>query len=166
LVWGSIVMVQRTNLAGLSVVTLRISQSANPKGIVPSSPRLRALRRSTAKARGTSYPGSGDVERSNRNAVASHSSQCRRNRVAVNDSSNMRSQGSSCVAALGFAPESRWDSIFLPAHRKRASVGSSRLLRVADPRSGARLCEAQQVQLFKAPGIIFGNRSRDLSSST
>jgi hypothetical protein len=142
LVWGSIVMVQRTNLAGLSVVTLRISQSANPKGIVPSSPRLRALRRSTAKARGTSYPGSGDVERSNRNAVASHSSQCRRNRVAVNETSNMRSQGSSCVAALGFAPESRWDSIFPFAYVGTETASRSEALTAAvglSPRSGVEV---------------------------
>ena len=74
--------------------------SANPKGIVSSSPGLRD----------TSYPGAGEGERPNRNAVASRSSQHRHNRVAVDGSSTTPSQGSSFVATLGFESESRWDS--------------------------------------------------------
>ena len=76
------------------------ARSANPNGIVSSSPGLR----------GTSYPGFGERERPNPNGVASRTSRRRRNRVAVDDHSATVSQGGSFVATLGFAPESRWDS--------------------------------------------------------
>src|SRR5437016_554035 len=75
--------------------------SANPKGIVSSSPGLR----------GTSYPGSGESECPNPNGVASHRSRQRHNPVGVDADSTTVSQGSSCLATLGFEPESRWDSI-------------------------------------------------------
>jgi hypothetical protein len=61
----------------------------------------------------------------NRNAVASRSSQRRRNRVAVDDFSMPASQGSSVraglanLATLGFAPESRWDSFSAHIHPKQ-----------------------------------------------
>src|SRR6266571_2694022 len=69
--------------------------------IVSSSPGLR----------GTSYPGSGAGERPNPNGVASYASRRRHNPVGVDADSTTVSQGSSCLATLGFEPESRWDSI-------------------------------------------------------
>ena len=74
---------------------------ANPKGIVSSSPGLR----------GTSYPGSGESDRSNPNGVTSCRSRRRHNLVGVEANSTTVSQGSSCLATVGFGPESRWDSI-------------------------------------------------------
>ena len=89
---------------------------ANPKGIVSSSPGLR----------GTSYPGTGEDERPNRNAVASRVSHLCRNRVAVDGFPIPASQGSSCLATLGFAPESRWDSIPRCSHEGRRSERGGR----------------------------------------
>jgi hypothetical protein len=77
----------------------------NPKGITASSPRLR----------GTSYLGSIRQIGNNANGVATNVARDGwkrngRNRVAVGNHSRMLTQGSSCLATLGFGTESRWDS--------------------------------------------------------
>jgi hypothetical protein len=55
-------------------------------------------------------------------------------------------------------------------HRARGVAQSNfriptgwRTLRVADPRSGARLCEAQQAEPFSDPEITFGNQFQGLN---
>jgi hypothetical protein len=75
-------------------------ERVNPKGIASSSPGLR----------GTSYPGCGTTEGINPNGVVSGTPQPRRNPVGVDTHSLPDSQGSSCLATLGYGPESRWDS--------------------------------------------------------
>ena len=97
----------------------------NPKGIVSSSPGLR----------GTSYPGCGARNRSNPNGVAASTSRRIRNPVGVEAHSTGVSQGSSCLATLGFGPESRWDSILrhpkVVGNRKDKSQHSKNFVRHA-----------------------------------
>src|SRR5258706_9762560 len=78
----------------------RFGSQFNPKGIVSSSPGLR----------GASYPGDTDDEAPNPNGVASLVPCRRHNPVGVENILGLVTQGSSCLATLGFAPESRWDS--------------------------------------------------------
>jgi hypothetical protein len=77
-----------------------IAVAANPKGIVSFSPGLR----------GTSYPGYAARVNFNPNGVASFRSRRGHNPVGVEIFSTDSSQGSSCLATLGFEPESLWDS--------------------------------------------------------
>ena len=72
----------------------------NPKGIASSSPGLR----------GTSYPGKTARQPVNPNGVVSITPPRGHNPVGVENIFGSVTQGSSFLATLGFAPESRWDS--------------------------------------------------------
>ncbi len=72
---------------------------ANPKGIVSSSPGLR----------GTSYPGFSAKNDFNPNGVASLLHRPAATPLGLGAAGEI-SQGSSCLATLGFEPESPWDS--------------------------------------------------------
>ena len=107
--------------------TLSITHTfgSNPKGIVSSSPGLR----------GTSYPGCGAAAETNPNGVASRTRRPRHNPVGVEANFVAVSQGSSCLATLGFGLESRWDSIL----RCQKVMGNGKTL----PQSKMPDCEFQ-----------------------
>ena len=77
---------------GLLLPTSLQRISPNPKGIAPSSPGLR----------GTSNPGTMEAMRHNPNGVASASHERSHNPVGVAARPTMFSQGSSCLATLGY----------------------------------------------------------------
>jgi hypothetical protein len=87
--------------------TNRLELLFNPKGIGSFSPGLR----------GTSYPGNNAGGIINPNGVASIAPRCCHNPVGVENYFASTTQGSSCLATLGFVTESRWD-----ANQKRDSV--------------------------------------------
>ena len=62
-----------------------------------------------------SNPGTTEAMRSNPNGVASASYDRSHNPVGVAAHPTMFYQGSSCLATLGFGPESLWDSRWIPS---------------------------------------------------
>ena len=78
---------------------LRIQRFCNPKGIVSSSPGLR----------GTSYPGSRRGRFSTPTGLCHVATDGPQPRLGLLGGGAV-SQGSSCLATLGFEPESLWDS--------------------------------------------------------
>jgi hypothetical protein len=121
----------------------------NPKGIVSSSPGLR----------GTSYPGCGGEKVFNPNGVVSGDKNRGQNPVGVDDRLIMFSQGSSCLATLGFAKESRWDSSETSTRRQSRCF---QLMRAGALLSFAilLLCFSARAELPEPDNILYGSITR------
>ena len=102
---------ERDSRRSSSRLSLRV-YSVNPKGSPSSSPGLPSPR---------GYPGRDSKICSNPNGVVSPLRR-RRNPVGVESLFSSLTQGSSPLATLGFAPESRWDSF--PRHATAYSLTS------------------------------------------